>query len=100
LNTLRKEAFVRVHQQRKGDALRCSDRLREKPSKILVECKECAKETVSSYCKLKRKGEKFPGGHEEGQREAVNLEGFQAKKSHKSVCAELWKECKRGSRIT
>ena len=47
LNTLRKEGFARVHRQRKGDALRCLDKIREKPSKILSECKECVKETVT-----------------------------------------------------
>jgi hypothetical protein len=46
LNTLRKEGFARVHRKMNGDALRCSYRLREKSSKILVECKECTEETV------------------------------------------------------
>jgi hypothetical protein len=64
LNTLRKEGFARVHRQRKGDALRLPDRLREKPSKGLAERKECAKDTVSSSYKLRRKNVKFPGGHE------------------------------------
>jgi hypothetical protein len=64
LNTLRKEGFARVHRQRKGDALRCSGRLREKPSKILAECKECTEETVSPSYKLRRESEKLPGGHE------------------------------------
>jgi hypothetical protein len=64
LNTLRKEGFARVHRQRKGDALRPSGRLREKPSKILAERKECAKDIVSSSYKLRRKGIKFPGGKE------------------------------------
>jgi hypothetical protein len=64
LNTLRKEGFARVHRQRKGDALRLPGRLREKSSKGLAERKECTKETVSSSYKLRRKGVKFPGGHE------------------------------------
>ena len=57
LNILRKEIFARVHQKRKGDALRCSDRLREKPSRSLVERKECAEETVSPCYKLRRKSD-------------------------------------------
>jgi len=36
LNILRKEGFGRFHHQRKGDALRCSDRPREKLSKLLT----------------------------------------------------------------
>jgi hypothetical protein len=62
LNTLRKEGFARVYRQRKGDALRCSDRLREKLLKILVKHKECAKETVSPPYKLRREREILPGG--------------------------------------
>jgi hypothetical protein len=60
---VRKEGFERVHRKRKGDALKCSGRLREKPMKILAKCKECAGKTVSSYYKLRRKSEKLPGGH-------------------------------------
>ena len=64
LNTMRKEGFARVHQQRKGDALRPSGRLREKSLNILAEHKECTKDIVSSYYKLRRKGIKFLGGKE------------------------------------
>jgi hypothetical protein len=63
LNTLRKEGFARVHRQRKGDTLRLVEGLREKPSKILAENKECAKDTVSSSYKIRRKGIEFLGGH-------------------------------------
>jgi hypothetical protein len=62
LNTPRKEGFARVHRKRKGDALICSNRLREKSSKSLVECKECIDETVSPPYKLRRESEKLPGG--------------------------------------
>jgi hypothetical protein len=53
LNILRKEGFARVHRQRKGDSLNLSRRLREKQSKIRVECKHCAQEIVIPYYKLK-----------------------------------------------
>jgi hypothetical protein len=62
---LRKEGFARVHQQRKGDALKLPFRLREKLSKCLAECKECTKGTVSLPYKIRRKGIKFLGGNEE-----------------------------------
>jgi hypothetical protein len=64
LNTLRKEGFARVHRQRKGDALRLPGRLREKPSKRSAERKECAKDTVSSSYKLRRKSAKLSRGQE------------------------------------
>jgi hypothetical protein len=38
---------------RKGDALTILEGLREKPSEGLNECKECAKDKVSSYYKLR-----------------------------------------------
>jgi hypothetical protein len=63
LNTLRKEGFARVHQQRKGDALILLEGLKEKPSEGLNEHKECTKDTVSSYYKLRRKSVKFPGDY-------------------------------------
>jgi hypothetical protein len=67
LNTLRKEGFARVNRQRKGDALRLLDRIREKSSKGLAEHKECYKGVVILPYKLRRKGFKFPGRHKEVQ---------------------------------
>jgi hypothetical protein len=99
LNILRKEGFARVHRQRKGDALRCSNRLRENLSKRLAEHKEWAQETVSPSYKLRRKSNKFPGGQEEVHRGMVNFEGFQAEQNHRKVCAEFCKECGRISTI-
>jgi hypothetical protein len=46
-----------------GYALRLMEGLREKSLEDLNECKECAKDTVSSYYKLMRKCIKFPGEH-------------------------------------
>jgi hypothetical protein len=92
LNTMRKEGFARVNRQRKGDALRCLDRLRENPSKILARCKECTKESVKPSYNLKRKSISFEEGGRmftEGHQEMMNLEGFQAKQSRKRVYIEL-----------
>jgi hypothetical protein len=58
---MRKEGFARVHQPRKGDALRLLEGLREKPSKGLNERKECTKDIVSSPYNRRRKGVKFSG---------------------------------------
>jgi hypothetical protein len=99
LNILREEGFARVHRKRKGDALRCSDRPREKPSKILSEHKECTQETISPSYKLRRKREKFLGGKEKVHRGTMNFEGFQAEQSCGRVCTELCKECRRSSII-
>jgi hypothetical protein len=102
LNTMRKEGFARVNRQRKGDALRCLDRLREKPSKILARCKECTKETVKPSYNLRRKSVSFQEGRRmftEGRRGMMNLEGFQAEQSRRRVYIELCKECRSSSRI-
>jgi hypothetical protein len=99
LNTLRKEGFARVHQRRKGDALKPSGMKRERSLNILVECKECAEGVVSPSYKLRRKSMKFPGGNEKVHKETMNFKGFQEVHSRGRVCAEFCKECRRNSRI-
>jgi len=64
LKTLRKEVFKREHRKRKEYSLRCSGRLREKPSKNLAEIKEGTEETVSTSYKLRREREKLPKGND------------------------------------
>jgi hypothetical protein len=71
--------------------------------KILAECKEYAKDTVSPSYKLTRKGVKCQEGKRksiEGCKGTENLGSFQAEKSRRRVCTELYKECKISSRTT
>jgi hypothetical protein len=74
-------------------------KLRDSSSKKDFESKECAKDIVSPSYNLRRKTKKLPGGHEGVHRGMVNFEGFQAKQSRRRVYAELYKECRRSSRI-
>ena len=100
LDILRKEGFARVHRQRKGDALNPSVTLRENSSKNGVEHKECAKDIVIPYYKLRRKRKKLLGGHAEVHNKMVKFEGFQAEQSHRRVYVEIYKECRRSLRAT
>jgi hypothetical protein len=58
-----------------------------KPSEGLIECKECAKDKVSSSYNLGRKSIEFSGGHQKvfgGQKMTANLKGSSREKSQKN----------------
>jgi hypothetical protein len=92
LNILRKEGFARVHRQRKEDALNISIRLRENLSKNGVERQVLHRDNCKSILQDQEEEREVAKGAQESRKGIRNLGGFQAEKSHRRVCIELWKE--------
>jgi hypothetical protein len=73
-----------VHQPGKGDALRLLEGPRENPSEGLNDCKECTKDKISSYYKLRREecgvSRESDRRSAEGHGRTENLEGFKPRK--------------------